>query len=379
MIAPASLDSHGGGPALDVSTSIQYAREWVEGYAASHPEFRGAHLMGGVLRLPKEAPFPATSDLDISLVVEVPPGSEHEVNADGEQGLPIDELYHGVPIEAGRRSTAVYSSAERVLMNAQQAANLSVDSILVDPHGLLARIQPIVAAEYARRRWVTARCEWEKRHIVDAIGRAERASTPHEFLIAMVDIVVYLCGLIAVASIEPPTHIKCLVLLRRLLHAQLKDDLYEGLLEFAGSRHLSASQVAGYREQNDAAFDRAVQVHRTPSAFDFKIRPHLRPYLVDGMKVIADQGNHREIAFWLALGLYVCTGVIRNDAPAQEAAHFEQLWDERVKSLGIATHPSRSAKVRQAIRLKDAFIALADEIVHRLPDDTPIATATEGV
>lgn len=377
MIGQASVANHGGGPALDVSTSIHYARDWVERYAARHPEFRGAHLMGGILRLPKEAPFPATSDLDLSLVVDIPPGSAQGVDGDGHQGPPIDEPYRGIPIEAGLLSTVLYSSAEVVLANPDLAPNLAVDSILFDPHRLLARIQPFVAAEYGRRRWVVARCEWEKRHVVEAIDHAERATTPGEFLLGMLWITVYLSGLIAVALIEPPTHVKCLVLLRRLLHGQRRDDLYEDLLEFAGSRHLSASLVAEYREQNEAAFDLAVQVHRTPTAFDFKIRPHLRPYLIDGMKLLADQGDHREIALWLAAGLHVSTGVIRNDAPAQEAARFEQLWEERVKALGIATHASRLARVRQANRLKDAFISLADEIVHRLPDDAPIAAVME--
>lgn len=350
---------------MDTAEAIRRATEWVEIFASRNPEFRGAHLMGGVISMPKASPFPATSDLDLSILVD----------KDGHEGLPIDELYRGVPIEAGLRSVKLYSSAEIVLGNPDLASNLAADSILADPYGLLGRIQPGVSAGYRHRRWVSARCEWEKQQALAAIGRAAQASTAGEFLAEIFLVLVFLSGLITVASLQAPTHRKCLVLLRGLLETEGRSDLYERLLAVAGLARLHPRDVVALGERGAAVFDRAVEVYRTPNPFGFKLHPHLRPYLIDGIRLMVDEGNHREASPWICLGLKITAEVIRNDAPA-EAAESDRFWSECCELLDIVTPQSRLEKVQMAIAVKDSFFAMADAIVDRLPDDMPMAAAT---
>jgi hypothetical protein len=353
---------------LSVAEAIRLAKEWVDRYAAQNPDFRGAHLMGGITSMPKGAGFPRTSDLDLAILVATPPISGREL---------IEEFYRGVPIEAGLRSIELYSSPATVLANPDLACHLAVDSILSDPCGLLAAVQPVVAAEYARPRWVTMRCEWEKKQVLTSLARAARATTPAEFLPEMVfEVLVYLSGLIAVASVRPPTHLKCLVLLRELLTAQGRGDLYEDMLAIGGSSGLGPTQVSAYAEQTSSAFDRAVEVRRTPVWGDFKLRPHLRPYLVDGTDLMIEQGNHREVMPWICMGLAICTSVIRNDAPPEESAHYDRILGECFELLGIDTPESRSEKLQRAVAVKDSLFALADEMVARLPDDLTTTAAT---
>jgi hypothetical protein len=358
---------------MNAAQAIDIGTEWVQGYAAQHPEFRGAHLMGGILLLPRDAPFPETTDLDISILVEDP---EQDGARAAEQGVPIDESYREVMIEAGRRSLDLYSSPEVVLASPDLASNLAVDSIVFDPYGLLARIQPVVAAEYVRRSWVTARCEWEKRQAIAALERVGRATTAAEFVPGMVFVLLYLSGLIAVASRRPPTHRKCFVLLRELLQAEGRADLYESTLDVAGCAHLSATQVLAYHELHAAGFDRALEVRRTPVWGDFKLKPHVRPYLVDGGRQAIDRGDHREVMPWLGMGLEISSQVIRNDAPAAESAQYDQVLDDLYQLLGIASAASRSDRLDAAVALKDSLFALADEIVNRLPDDMPTVATT---
>lgn len=372
-----SYNRAGGGlKAMNVGQAIQFATEWVEDYAAHHPEFRGAHLMGGIVALPKDAPFPTTTDLDLSILVEVAPSQDQDGASDAYQGVPIDEFYKGVLIEAGVRRTDLYGSPEVVLASPDLASSLAVNSILLDPNGLLARIQPIVAAQYRRRRWVATRCEWEKQQALDALERVANATTPAEFLTDMVFVLLYLSGLITVASVRPPTHRKCLVLLRELLEAEVKNDLYDEMLAIAGCARLNAAQVMAYQELCARAFDRAVEVRRTPVPLDFKLRPHVRPYIVDAGRLAIEQGDHRELMPWLCLGLGLFTQVIRNDAPAAESARYNQVWADLYQLLGIDTPASRAEKLRTAIELKDSLFALADEIVGRLPDDMRMTAAT---
>ena len=352
---------------MNVAESIQLAREWVEGYGANHPEFRGAHLMGGITSLPQSAEFPPTTDLDLAILVET---------ASQPPQAPIEEFYRGMPIEAGLRSVELYGSPEVVLANPDLASNLAVDSIIADPYGLLAQIQPLVSAEYARPRWVMARCEVEKEQALAALGRAAQATTPAEFHVAMFWALTYLSGLITVASVRPPTHRKCLVLLRELLRAQGMDDLYEETLSIGGFAHLSATQVSTYQMHQAAAFARAVEIHRTPSPGDFKFKPHLHAYIVDGFDVMIKQGDHREAMLWVCCFLDICTRAIKNDGPAAEGARYSRILSELFDLLGVATPGSRSEKLHKAREVKDSLFALADEIVGRLVDDTPMIVAT---
>ena len=196
---------------LNTAEAIEIAREWVGRYADGHPEFRGAHLMGGITRAAPDAVFPADSDLDLMLVVDRPTTTKD----------PIDELYRGVAIEAGMRGIEEYATPEKVLANPEIADHIAVVAIVADPVGLLAGVQPVVAREFARRQWVALRCDDEKRRFEMYLNAARLAQLPVEFMIPIMLATQILASLVAVAFLVPPTHRKSLVLLREHLATRI--------------------------------------------------------------------------------------------------------------------------------------------------------------
>ena len=343
---------------MRVSEAVAIATEWVESFAARNPDFRGAHFMGGITSMSVDAPFPPDSDVDICVLVHRDsPGQD-----------PIDELYRGVSIEAGLRSVEEYASAERVLANPEVADHVALNSVIADPAGILVSIQPAVAREFAQGRWVIARCEVEKRRFEMYLEASRQAQTPGEFMIHVTLAIQNLAALIAVALLSPPTHRKCLIQLRDQLKGLNRSELAERALAAYGDSDMSAGRAQTYADMAAAAFDRALQVKRSPSPFDFKLRPHLRPYLVEGPQAMIDKGDHREAMPWIGAGIWVSTMALLNDAPENEHPRYQQLLDDLLEDLGLASAASRAERSRELVDLANALFAVADEVVASRPD-----------
>jgi hypothetical protein len=237
---------------MNVCEVRQLVREWVDLYGSQDPAFRGAHLMGSINTMPEDAPFPSYKDVDFHLVL------------DTDKNRPNQELsYEGLILECASRSISAYRPLQTVLSDAGLAPNLAADSILSDPTGMLRELHQAVKKDYARCRWVVARCEGEKAlalHHLDALGKA---LTPADVSNHLVWLAAYLSGLMAVAYLEMPTHRRCMILMKELLERADRSEVHERALEVFGSAHMTRSQVGSYLQAGLSAFDRAVEVHRT--------------------------------------------------------------------------------------------------------------------
>lgn len=315
--------------------------------------------MGSITRMKPDEAFPADGDLDMMLVVDGP-----TVSTD-----PLDELYREIAIEAGMRGRAEYETAAKVLANPEIADHIAASGTIVsDPQGLLGSIQPAVARELSLRRWVVLRCDEEKRRFRSTVQTAAGAelalvSVGYTQLVA-----VSLCGLISVAQVIPPTHRQCLVRLREQLQALGRPELHEAVLAGFGARDLTRSQVQSFADRAAAAFDRAVEIKRNPSPFDFKLRPYLRPYMIEWTQTMIDRGHYREVVPWIAGGTAISIASLMNDAQASEKPRYVALAGDLVSELGFATSAARAERFRQTADAGTMLLELADEIVSSRPD-----------
>src|SRR5690242_2013832 len=97
-----------------VYQAIECAREWVAAHASQLPGFRGAHLMGGILSMPPDAPFPPHRDVDFNVVC-----------AGADEATTHDVAYKGLILEYSVVGADQYRSAEVVLVNPELASNLA--------------------------------------------------------------------------------------------------------------------------------------------------------------------------------------------------------------------------------------------------------------
>ncbi len=340
----------------NVGQVITSVSEWVELHGKQIPGFRGAHLLGSILTLPHEAPFPSYRDVDLNIVCdELTDPMTHDV------------AYNGLILEYGTVSSERYRTPEDVLANPELAANLAAGGILADPYGLLAPLQQAVAAQYAHQRWVVARCSQEKQMVSQVLGGLQHAAAPAEASWLLSSGALFLSGLLAEASLRAPTHRRCLVLMREVLHAHGHAELHEAILRLLGFAHLSRQQVDRYLRDCAETFDQAVAVTRTPVPFQFKLQPHIRPYIIDGAQELIGQGYHREAMFWIGGFLIFANTAIQCDAPAAKKPHFQAKVDQLIEEIGLGTPADIAARASAAQDLAAAIFGIADDLAERSP------------
>ncbi len=344
----------GGSAVLPVAEVVDVVREWVDLQARHLPHFAGAYLWGGITALPADAPFPLYRDVDVVVVTE----GAHDEN----QEIP----YKGLMLEVIALDLAAHQDAEAVLANPSHGPNMATTQILADPTGILVPLQQAVAANFGRRRWIRARCEGEKASAERSLAAMRRASTPFEILDSVREFLGALSGMLAVAQLERPTTRRTLALLRELLEARGRLDLHEAALTLLGCAHLSRADVQAMQDQSVIAFDRAVEVYRTPTPYGFTMRPHLRPYYVEGTQEMIDEGNHREAVFWSTC-LDTAYIVLQNDAPAAEKPVFAEQFRAMHAVLGYTSAETWTERVDAAGRLAQEIYHIADALVALHP------------
>ena len=344
---------------LPVREVVEIVREWVDLHARYLPGFAGAYLWAGITALSPDAPFPLYRDVDV--VVVLPEGAQDDT---------VEVFYRGVMLEVISIDLEAHQSADAILANPSHGPNMATTLILSDPTGVLTPLHRKVASEYGHRRWIEARCESERESANKHLAAMQAASTPRERLDAVWAFLGALSGLLAVAQLKRPTTRRSLALLREMLQAQGRPDLHEAALALFGSAHMSREDVQTILDRSVAAFDRSVEVYKTPTTYGFTIRPHLRPYLSKASQEMIDEGNHREAMFWITALAGESYLVLQNDVPDGEKPQFAAQLQAMHSALGYANTSAESwaERVDSAERLAHEIYRIAKALAALNPE-----------
>jgi hypothetical protein len=354
---------------MNVARAKQTVRAWVEANTAQWPGLRAAHLVGGVNRLPDEAPFPSNKDIDLHLVF----AEDSPILRAEDPFMNILEVSHaGLAIEAGVKSVAGYRSPDLVLCNPEIAYHLTVDSVLYDPSFLLRDLQSEVRRGYPLRRWVHARLDHE-RHGLDRAFAMRPAAAAHLGASGEVGILgfsmTFLTAVLQVAQLQAPRIGSGMLLrMRESLTTCDRLDLYDDVLTLFDLQNVTPNQVEDLLNEGVEAFDLAVGLRKTPHPAQHKMHRHLRPYFAEACRGMVAAGNHREALFWGILFCLTSTDIILADGPAAAQPSFAAYQRRFLQTVGMDDAHTRAIKFSDAERLADRFLALAEEIVARNPD-----------
>jgi hypothetical protein len=345
---------------MKVSQVVELAREWVEFEGCKTPGFHGAHLMGGIVTMLDDAPFATYRDVDLAIVV--PDGCGWRSGRDNVE-VPYKELI----LEVSFHDLGEYRSPQAVLSDPELALCLAVDSILSDSTGMLQELHTAVGKHYARREWVLARCEYEKRGVSEHLEEMRQADLPADVGLHLLFALGYVAGSVAVAHLRQPTHRRCGILMRELLEPLGKSELCEESLRVLGCSQMNRAQVESYLQEGARAFDRAVDVRRTQSPYGFKLQAHVRPYFVQAAQEMIDEGHHREAMGWTYFFHLAANMAIQNDAPDEEKAQFQAAFDRLLDDMGLSTPEDWTSRVEQAKALAEEVFQVTDEVVAQSP------------
>lgn len=345
---------------ITVEQVIERTEEWVNKQAEQFPAFLGAHLMGSITSMALSDPFPTYRDVDLHIILKDDSNMPEE-NA--------EVLYNGLMIEAGFRQKKDYSSPEVVLADPVIASHMAVPSILSDPTGFLSQLHEVVSREYARRKWVQARCEAEKR---EALGKLETISHfPDPDPVTAFELLgytsTYVAAVLSLASLKAITGRRSAIQMRHILESLGRADLYERLLKVIGIGQASREQAKRYLQDAAEAFDLAVKVKRSPHPFGHKMYAHLRPYLVGGSQEMMDEGYYREAMGWTMAFYGASMQIIKTDASSQLTSTMQAKFDVCMSQFVLDQVVPWKTRVEEAKAIfREAFI-LADEIIVSNP------------
>jgi hypothetical protein len=120
-----------------VGAARDAARRWVLENAALEQGFRGAFYHGSTGWLPDDVLLPATSDVDVMVVLD-----DAELRT-----KPGKFRYEGVLLEVSYMPAELLGSAEMVLGRPELAGSFRGHSVISDPSGWLTPLQEAVARD----------------------------------------------------------------------------------------------------------------------------------------------------------------------------------------------------------------------------------------
>ncbi len=339
----------------------QIASDWVRLHGSATSGFTGAFVHGSVNWQPDDALLPATSDLDVMLVLadEAPPPKPGKL------------VYRDVLLEISYLPAASVQTPQQVLAEYNLAGSFHTPSVLLDPTGHLTRLQAAVAAEYAQRHWVRARSQQALHKVETGLARLHVVDLFHDRVIAWLFSTGVMTHVLLVAGLKDPTVRTRYVAARDLLAEYGRLDYCATLLSLLGCDDMTQDQAEMHLDALACAFDDAAAVIRTPFPFASDISELARPIAIDGSRDLIVAGRHREAVFWLVATFSRCMAVFHHDTPAAmhalvsaHAAAYRRL----LADVGIASSADLHRRAGRALAVLPELWSVAEEIMAANPD-----------
>ena len=334
------------------------ARQWVIEEASQAPGFCGAFYHGSTNWLPDDAALPATSDLDV-MVVLADPDPPHK---------PGKFIYQDVMLEVSYLPRDQLQSPEMILGQSHMAGSFRTASIIVDPSGELTALQAAVSKDYAKRRWVYRRCEDARDKILRNLEGLSESAPFHDQVVPWLFATGVTTHVLLVAGLKNPTVRRRYVAVRELLADYGLLDFYPPLLELLGCAQMSRARVEEHLAALTAVFDVAKTVIKTPFFFAADISDIARPIAIDGSRELIERGDHREAIFWIVATYSRCQQVLYHDAPVEMQDRFSPGYRRLLGDLGITSFADLRQHGEQVKRLLPRVWEVAEAIMAANPE-----------
>ena len=209
------------------------ARRWVLTEVGAIPGFAGAFYHGSTGWLADDDELPPASDLDIMVAL-----------ADPNPPLkPGKFIYRKVLLEISYLAQAELQSPEQILGLSHLAGSFRTASIIADPTGQLTALQSRVAEDYAKRRWVYARCQQAQGKILDGLQRLRELGQFPDQVLSWLFPTGVTTHILLIAGLKNPTVRKRYLAVRELLADYDQLAFYGPLLALLGCAEWSREQV----------------------------------------------------------------------------------------------------------------------------------------
>jgi hypothetical protein len=341
-----------------VKSAKERAVRWVNDEASKAPGFCGAYFAGSINWMPDDAPFPASSDVDVKVVVENPK------SFDSLQHF----LYADVLLDVSYTASDKFESPDIILSDYASAAHFTTPNIVADPSGQLAKIQAAVSQNFAQRHWVYRRCEHARDWCLTSLQRLRESDPLHDQVFAWLYATSIPNHIVLVADLKNPTVRRMFVTSRDVLGKYGYRSLHESLLELLDSSKISQWQVNNLLGACAETFDQAKQIIKTPFFGASSISDGGRSLAIDGSRELIEHGDHREAMFWIAITHSWCQKALMNDASLELQQRFAPSYQRLLSELGVTSFPDLQQRTEQLKVLLPAIWEVTEAIIAANPE-----------
>ncbi|UCC17840.1 MAG: hypothetical protein JSU58_04630 [Dehalococcoidales bacterium] len=325
-----------------VKEAKEVAWRWVIEEASRLPGFHGALYSGSVNWLSDDAVIPETSDVDIWIVFtgSDPPASPGKL------------LSRDVILDVAYLQKGHFQSPDTILSDYHLAGAFRTPNVILDPSGQLTQFQKAVSTQYARRHWVYRRCEDAKNHSLNYARLLTKQTTFPQQVSFWIFATGVTTHILLTAGLKNPTVRTRYLAVRELLIEYGHLEFYETLLEMLGCTGIDRALVEHHLAALTAVFDAAKAVIKTPIPQSSDISDPGRSVAIDGSWELIENGNHREVIFWMVVTYARCQWILNNDATAELQKIFSPGFYELLADLGITSYED----LRQRTKRIEDFI-----------------------
>jgi hypothetical protein len=323
---------------LLVKQARDIARRWVVEQAHGIPGFDGAFLTGSATWLPDDAALPATSDVDVMVVLA-------SSTAPGKLGKFV---YRDVLLEVSYVPRDQLQSPDAILADYHKAGSFRTPSVIVDPSGKLSELQAAVSKDYAKPHWVRTRCEHARNHALRYVDSLSESAPFHDQVTSWLFAAGVTTHVLLTAGLKNPTVRLRYAAARELLAEYGHLDFYETLLEMLGCAGMSRERAARHLAALTDVFDAAKAVIKTPFFFASDISDAARPIAIDGSRELIERGQHREAVFWIVATQSRCQKALYHDAPVETQDRFSPGYRELLADLDITSFADLQRRSEEA-------------------------------
>ncbi len=334
------------------------ARQWVIEEAGQTPGFCGAFYHGSTNWLPDDAAFPATSDVDVMVVLADP----------NPPNKPGKFIYRDVMLEVSYMAQDQLQSPDIILGQSHMAGSFQGSGVISDPSGQLTTLQAAVAKDYRKRYWVRRRCEHARDKVLNNLEGLNESAPFHDQVMPWLFGTGVTTHMLLVAGLKNPTVRRRYHVTRELLADYGHLDFYPTLLELLGCAQMSRARVEQHLAALAEVFDIAKVVVKTPFFFAADISDLARPIAIDGSRELIERGYHREAIFWIVATYSRCRMVLYHDAPTEVQDRFSPGYRHLLGDLGITTFADLQERSEQVKALLPRVWQVAEAIMAANPD-----------
>ncbi|MCY4078915.1 MAG: hypothetical protein OXF54_01620 [Caldilineaceae bacterium] len=331
------------------------AEKWVQREGIRLPGLEGAFITGSVTTLPDEKLLPASSDVDVTVVLTHPPTRK-----------PGKFSYCGVLLEVTFEAPQRIFSAETVLGDPHLAGGTWVMKIVADPSGRLKRLQREVAGRYAYRQWVRRRCRAAAATASARLQSLDRSAALHERVTAWLFGTSLTALILLLAGLRAPTVRRRYVEVRDLLFEHGRPGFHEQLLHLLGCADWGQSQASEHLEAVASAFERAKSLPKGDFPYAGDISAAARSVAIGGSRELIEQGLHREAVFWIVATYSRCQWILDFNCCDDVGDGLQQGYLSMLNDLGITSAADLEARCKQVL----AFLPRVMEVAEAVMDTT---------